>query len=95
MSSRGHTQSSSRRDGFSSLYLKYLLLLLLLLLLLSLPMALCTKYPYSFSHFLRYGVIADKVHTEAIAEQSMFGMHKGTQGIHLRLRLTACDKKLF
>ena len=25
MSSRGHTQSSSRRDGFSSLNLKYLL----------------------------------------------------------------------
>ena len=23
----------------------------------------------------------------------MFGMHKGTQGIHLGLRLTACDKK--
>ena len=23
----------------------------------------------------------------------MFGMHKRTQGIHLRLRLTACDKK--
>ena len=23
----------------------------------------------------------------------MFGMHKGTQGIHLRLRLTACGKK--
>ena len=28
MSSRGHTQSSSRRDGFSSLNLKYLLLAL-------------------------------------------------------------------
>ena len=23
----------------------------------------------------------------------MLGMHKGTQGIHLQLRLTACDKK--
>ena len=33
------------------------------------------------------------MNTEAIAGQSMFGMHKGTQGIHLRLRLTACDKK--
>ena len=32
------------------------------------------------------------MNTEAIAGQSMFGMHKGTQGIHLRLRLTACDK---
>ena len=30
---------------------------------------------------------------EAIAGQSMFGMHKGTQGIQLRLRLTACNKK--
>ena len=30
MSSRGHTQSSSRRDGFSSLNLKYLLLALLI-----------------------------------------------------------------
>ena len=28
MSSQGHTQSSSRRDGFSSLNLKYLLLAL-------------------------------------------------------------------
>ena len=28
MSSRGHSQSSSRRDGFSSLNLKYLLLVL-------------------------------------------------------------------
>ena len=27
--------------------------------------------------------------TEAITGRSMFGMHKGTQGIHLRLRLTA------
>ena len=34
------------------------------------------------------------MNTEAIAGQSMFGMHKGTQGIHLRLRLTACDKKI-
>ena len=33
------------------------------------------------------------MNTEAIAGQSMFGMHKGMQGIHLRLRLTACDKK--
>ena len=33
------------------------------------------------------------MNTEAITERSMFGMHKGTQGIHLRLRLTACDKK--
>ena len=33
------------------------------------------------------------MNTEVIAGQSMFGMHKGTQGIHLRLRLTACDKK--
>ena len=33
------------------------------------------------------------MNTEAIAGQSMFGMHKGTQGIHMRLRLTACDKK--
>ena len=33
------------------------------------------------------------MNTEAIAGQSMFGMHKGTQGIHLRLRLTTCDKK--
>ena len=33
------------------------------------------------------------MNTEAIAGQSMFGMHKGTQGIHLRLRLTVCDKK--
>ena len=35
------------------------------------------------------------MNTEAIAGQSTFGMHKGTQGIHLRLRLTACDKKIF
>ena len=34
------------------------------------------------------------MNTEAIAGQSMFGMHKGTQGIHLRLRLTACDNKI-
>ena len=34
------------------------------------------------------------MNTEAIAGQSMFGMHKGTQGIHLWLRLTACDKKI-
>ena len=33
------------------------------------------------------------MNTEAIARQSMFGMHKGIQGIHLRLHLTACDKK--
>ena len=33
------------------------------------------------------------MNTEAITGRSMFGMHKGTQGIHLRLRLTACDKK--
>ena len=33
------------------------------------------------------------MNTEAIAGQSMFGMHKGTQGIHLRLRITACDLK--
>ena len=33
------------------------------------------------------------MNTEAIAGQSMFGMHKGTQGIHMRLRLTASDKK--
>ena len=33
------------------------------------------------------------MNTEAIAGQSMFGMHKGTQDIHLRLRLTACKKK--
>ena len=33
------------------------------------------------------------MNTEAIVGQSMFGMHKGTQGIHMRLRLTACDKK--
>ena len=33
------------------------------------------------------------MNTEAIAGQSMFGMHKGTQGIHLRLRLTACYLK--
>ena len=33
------------------------------------------------------------MNTEAIAGQSMFGMHKGTQGIHLRLRLTAFGKK--
>ena len=33
------------------------------------------------------------MNTEAIAGQSMFGIHKGTQGIHLWLRLTACDKK--
>ena len=33
------------------------------------------------------------MNTEAIAGPSMFGMHKGTQGIHLRLRLTACGKK--
>ena len=32
------------------------------------------------------------MNTEAITGGSMFGMHKGTQGIHLRLRLTACDK---
>ena len=32
------------------------------------------------------------MNTEAI-EQSIFGMHKGTQGIHLQLRLTACDLK--
>ena len=31
------------------------------------------------------------MNTEVIAGQSMFGMHKGKQGIHLRLRLTACD----
>ena len=30
---------------------------------------------------------------EAIAGQSMFEMHKGTQGMCLRLRLTACKKK--
>ena len=34
------------------------------------------------------------MNTEAIAGQSMFGMHKGMQGIQLRLRLTACDKKI-
>ena len=28
------------------------------------------------------------MNTEAIAGQSIFGMHKGMQGIHLRLRLT-------
>ena len=33
------------------------------------------------------------MNTEAIAGQSMFGMHKGMQGIHLQLRLIACDKK--
>ena len=33
------------------------------------------------------------MNTEVIAGQSMFGMQKGTQGIYLRLRLTACDKK--
>ena len=33
------------------------------------------------------------MNTEAITGRSMFGMHKGTQGIHLRLHLTACDKK--
>ena len=33
------------------------------------------------------------MNTEAITGRSMFGMHKGTQGIHLRLRLTACDIK--
>ena len=33
------------------------------------------------------------MNTEAITGRSMFGMHKGTQGIHLRSRLTACDKK--
>ena len=33
------------------------------------------------------------MNTEAITGRSMFGMHKGTQGIHLRLRLTACDLK--
>ena len=30
---------------------------------------------------------------EAIAGQSMFGMHKRMQGIHLRLHLTAFRKK--
>ena len=30
---------------------------------------------------------------EAIPGQSMFKMHKGTQGICLQLRLTACEKK--
>ena len=35
------------------------------------------------------------MNTEAIAGQWMFGMHKGTQGIHLRLRLTACDNFFF
>ena len=35
------------------------------------------------------------MNTEAITGRSMFGMHKGTQGIHLRLRLTACDKNFF
>ena len=29
---------------------------------------------------------------EAIAGQSMFRIHKGMQGIHLRLCLTACEK---
>ena len=29
---------------------------------------------------------------EAIAGQSMFGMHKGMQGIHLRMHLTRCNK---
>ena len=33
------------------------------------------------------------MNAEVIVGPSMFGMHKGTQGIHLRLRLTACDKK--
>ena len=33
------------------------------------------------------------MNTEAITGRSIFGMHKGTQDIHLRLRLTACDKK--
>ena len=33
------------------------------------------------------------MNTEAIAGQSMFGMHKGTQG--LRLHLTACDNFFF
>ena len=33
------------------------------------------------------------MNTEAITGRSMFGIHKGTQSIHLRLRLTACDKK--
>ena len=33
------------------------------------------------------------MNTEAITGRSMFGMHKGTQGTRLRLRLTACDKK--
>ena len=28
-----------------------------------------------------------------IAGQSMFGMHKRIQGMHLRLRLTTCDLK--
>ena len=44
-----------------------------------------------------YGEIDDVnlevIETEAITGRSMSGMHKGTQGIHLRLRLTACDKK--
>ena len=30
---------------------------------------------------------------EVIAGQSMFGVHKGMQRIHLRLRLTTCKKK--
>ena len=30
---------------------------------------------------------------KAIAGQSMFGMHKRMQGIHLRLHLTACKKQ--
>ena len=30
---------------------------------------------------------------EAIAEQSMFGMHKGMQETHLWLCLTACGEK--
>ena len=41
---------------------------------------------------MMYGEI-DDVNLEAIeriAGQSMFGMHKGTQGIHLQLHLTAC-----
>ena len=35
------------------------------------------------------------MNTEAIAGQSMFGMHKGTQGIHMRLRITAFNKKKY
>ena len=33
----------------------------------------------------------ERILKRSIAGQSMFGMHKGTQGIHMQLRLTTCN----